>query len=341
MKENQYQFRLSIIVAIYNVEAYLERCLSSIVKQDLQPEEYEILLINDGSIDGSLAIAQKYERQYSNVKVFSKENGGLSSVRNFGIENSKGRYIMHVDGDDFLEENVVGKVVKVAEENELDLLFYGSKSTNGCVHRIGPFPLYKVLTGEHILLNGMEVGSVWKNLYSRQLLKQTGIVFYGNISHQDVEYNYRLYALVRRLMFSDILVYNYNIENESITRTKDVRKIEKKAMDDLTVVANVMAFSKNVDVSRELKAYYERKMNSLLVSKLLEFFHKGSPFSFSFVKFFIDEAKHLSVYPIVGQTSSLRTTKLIKWFNMKWLYLTMFLFFRVIKKCGIELNLFN
>ena len=325
MKENQYQFRLSIIVAIYNVEAYLERCLSSIVKQDLPPEVYEILLINDGSTDGSLAIAQKYEQQYSNVKVFSKENGGLSSVRNFGIDHSQGRYIMHVDGDDFLEENVVGKVVKVAEENDLDLCFFDSQTfPNGRkLNNFWQFPKYKIYTGERLLLGGMKVSSTWCAIYKYSFLKESKIFFYDRISHQDVEYNYRLYPLAQRVLFTDLLVYNYFIEGESISRTNNLNKKKRNYLDNLIIVRNVKQFAYSNNYSAAIKDFLIRKMNSTEVAFLLSFLRKDSLFGYEFAKDFVEEAKRLSVYPIKGKTYSWKTSVILPFINIKWLYLAL------------------
>lgn len=323
MKENQYQFRLSIIVAIYNVEAYLERCLSSVVKQDLRPEEYEILLINDGSTDRSLAIAQKYERLYSNVKVFSKENGGLSSVRNFGIDHSQGRYIMHVDGDDFLVENVVGKVVKVAEENDLDLCFFRFIGYPDRWHadNFSGFPHYKVLNGEDMLLNGMKVSSTWCGIYSHDLIKALGIRFYDRISHQDVEYNYRLYPFAKRLMFTDFYVYNYVVEGESISRTNDIKKIKKNLLDDLIIIKNLKCFAANGNISKPVRKLINHRMNSTLVSLMMSFLKRNNKVGYIFVRDFINKAQTLSQYPIRGITCSWKTTILIPFINVKCLYL--------------------
>lgn len=323
MKENQNQFRLSIIVAIYNVEAYLERCLSSIVKQDLPPEEYEILLINDGSTDGSLAIAQKYEQQYSNVKVFSKENGGLSSVRNFGIENSKGRYIMHVDGDDFLVENVVGKVLNVAEENDLDLCFYPSlRYPSGIkLDAYAKFPHYQVFRGNQLILQGMEVSSTWSCIYRHDFLDARGVSYFDRIAHQDVEFNYRLYPFAERVMFTDIYTYVYNKEGESITRTKSLNKRQKSLLDNLQIASNVKTYYKKVECQGDVRKYIYRKMNSSLSAFFISFLRRDCEFGYHFAKDFLKEAKRLGVYPVRGRTLSWKTTLPLFFVNCRFLYL--------------------
>lgn len=316
-----YKYRLSVLVPVYNVEPYLERCVKSIENQDLAKNDYEVLLINDGSTDNSLSIANKLAEEYPNVIVYSKQNEGLSQTRNFGLEHAQGKYIMHVDSDDFLIENTIGKILKIADENQLELCFYDAKTTWGYTQKRPPFTAYHVYTGEYILLNGMQVGAVWKNIYSHDFLKKIGIRFYGNIAHQDVEYNYRLYPFAQKVMFTDICVYVYNKDNESITRTNDIRKKEKKVKDDLTVISNVSQFAYSAEISLPLKNLLIRKMNSSIVSILYSFLDKKSDYSFSFCKEMLQEVQSLSLYPIKGDTNSKKTTQLKRWINVKPLYL--------------------
>ena len=96
--------KISIIVPVYNTEKYLSKCLNSLIKQTYK--DIEIIVVNDGSKDKSLEIAKKFAKQDNRIKVFNKENGGLSSARNFGIEKASGEYIGFVDSDDYIKENM-------------------------------------------------------------------------------------------------------------------------------------------------------------------------------------------------------------------------------------------
>lgn len=323
--DNTFQYRLSIIVAIYNVEPYLERCLESIVHQDLPKDEYEVLLVNDGSTDRSLEIAKRFETEHTNIFVYSKDNGGLSSVRNFGIAHARGRYIMHVDADDFLEENVIGKVVKVAEDNELDLCFfrYISHPDGRKIDLFLKFSKYKLFTGEWLLLKNMKVTSTWCGIYNHSFLDVSGIEYYGRISHQDVEYNYRLYPLAKRVMFTDYYVYNYSIEGESITRTRNIKKREQNQLDNLQIAHNVKEFANSGECTDDIKKYLNRKMNSMLVASLVSYMRKDDGFGYQFVKYFLNEAKSFGLYPIIGRTYSWKTTALLPIVNIKPLYLAL------------------
>lgn len=101
---------LSIIVPVYNIKNYIVQCIESVINQDFQ--NFELLLIDDGSTDGSGDVCEKYSEKYENVICYHKENGGVSSARNLGIQKAKGQYLMFIDGDDYLyENNVLNKIV--------------------------------------------------------------------------------------------------------------------------------------------------------------------------------------------------------------------------------------
>ena len=94
--------KLSIIIPVYNVEKWLERCVRSVENQDLPSSEYEVILVNDGSKDNSGQIASKLSEEYDNIVVINKNNGGQSSARNEGMRIARGEYFMFVDSDDYI-----------------------------------------------------------------------------------------------------------------------------------------------------------------------------------------------------------------------------------------------
>lgn len=115
--------RYSVIIPVYNAKETLRRCLDSLVRQ--QFSDYELLLINDGSTDGSDAICREYANTYSCVRYFVKENGGVSSARNLGLEQAEGEYILFVDSDDYVSENYFSVISDALDNNVVDLLMFG------------------------------------------------------------------------------------------------------------------------------------------------------------------------------------------------------------------------
>ncbi len=110
---------ISVIVPVYNVEKYLERCIDSILKQTYS--DLEILLIDDGSSDNSGKICDEYAKKDNRIKVIHKKNGGISDVRNVGIENAKGDYIGFVDSDDYIADDMFETLYKLSNENNADI----------------------------------------------------------------------------------------------------------------------------------------------------------------------------------------------------------------------------
>ena len=113
--------KVSIIVPIYNVEMYIEKCLETLVNQTLK--DIEIILVNDGSKDSSAEIAKKYLEKYPEKIIYlEKENGGLSDSRNYGLPHAKGEYIAFLDSDDYVEENMYEEMYELAKKEDSDMV---------------------------------------------------------------------------------------------------------------------------------------------------------------------------------------------------------------------------
>jgi glycosyltransferase involved in cell wall biosynthesis len=114
--------KLSIVIPIYNVEKYLAKCIESVLNQDIPTDEYEIILINDGSTDSSLQIAEKFVQMHPYIRLISQENQGLSAARNRGLDESKGEYVWFIDSDDWIQTDILKQLLLLCVFNELDML---------------------------------------------------------------------------------------------------------------------------------------------------------------------------------------------------------------------------
>ena len=135
------ELKLSIVVPIYKVEPYLPKCVESLLAQDLREEDYEIILVDDGSPDLCGEICDGYAARYANVKAVHRKNGGLSAARNTGIEVAQGEYVQFVDSDDYLEPNVLKTLVDKMDSDKLDILRFNYQNVN---ERYEVFDPYKV-----------------------------------------------------------------------------------------------------------------------------------------------------------------------------------------------------
>ncbi len=119
--------KLSVVIPLYNKEKYIDRCLKSLLAQDVSQNEYEIIIVDDGSTDTGSLIGQSYAEKYSNIHFFSQENAGPSAARNRGLEATKGDYIYFLDADDYLAYNVLNCPLELCEQNNLEILEFNTK----------------------------------------------------------------------------------------------------------------------------------------------------------------------------------------------------------------------
>lgn len=317
---NEYPLKLSIVVPVYNVEKYLERCVNSLLHQDIDKSEYEIILVNDGSTDRSYEIAKHLKAANENIVLVSQENKGQSVARNVGMDMAKGKYIMFVDSDDYIEENVIGKFLAQSESNQLDLCFYSTifEYWTGKKRREKQLKFEKdiIYKGEYLVLNGINISSVWQCVFSHNFLYNTGIRFYEGIIHEDVEFCYRLFPLAKRVLFTNIFVYHYFIWQENSILTNSPLKLRKQINSNFRVAYNVKVAMKKSCYSDKIKFYVCKQMNSLVVMTLLRLI-RDKRLDLSIRKDCFFEAKSIGVYPVLGRANSWKTTLLGKFLSFE------------------------
>ncbi len=182
--------KVSVIVAVYNAQNYLAKCIDSLLAQTLT--EFEVLLINDGSTDNSGAICDEYSQKDERVRVFHKENGGVSSARNLGIKEAAGQYTIHLDSDDYTEPDMLEKMYNHAVETESDIIvadfFIEEKDKQTIIKQsIREFDNSEIIKQ---ILNGSLHGSVWNKLIRASFYKNLNIEFEKNLSYcEDMLFN--------------------------------------------------------------------------------------------------------------------------------------------------------
>lgn len=229
--------KLSIVIPVYNVEKYLRKCLDSVICPAL--EDYEIIIVNDGSTDGSEAIAAEYERRYAGlVKLITTVNGGLGAARNVGMHAAEGEYILFLDSDDYLTENAVPEIMDVLNEG-FDICFFDHTPvtedgralgyTVGC-QRTGSF------TPEEYPDVLTELPSAWNKIFRRELFMDAGVEFPGRVWFEDLRTTPKLYLYVKKFYSVRKAWHCYLQRSGSITNSSNaVRNLEIiDALHDLT-----------------------------------------------------------------------------------------------------------
>lgn len=229
--------QLSVIIPMYNVAQYLEKCIGSVYNQGLDEREFEVILVDDESPDNSLAVATSLTKNKSNVTIISQKNKGLGGARNTGIDNAQGKYVLFLDSDDWYLPNVLQKILDIATINQLDILEFSAQGvgSEGSIQYHSTALSGKVLDGIAYYNTVRYMHSACNKLYKTDFLKSNSLLFSEHIFIEDFEFNTRAFAIAKRVLATDFLVAQFFLSPNSITRNSDSIK-KKKIINDLIIV---------------------------------------------------------------------------------------------------------
>lgn len=236
---------ISVIVPVYNAEKYLERCIESVLRQTYK--DFELILVNDGSKDSSLVICREYERADERIKVIDKPNGGVSSARNAGIDNARGKMLTFIDSDDYLSDNFLelfgdfesidicsqGAVIEYQDRpDKIDRHTVGGK----CSKTQFLEEMYKTL-----------FTTPWAKLYSAKIIKDNNLRFDENFSYaEDRLFNAAFFNKCETYRLSKGIGYHYTHDNPSALTKK---KCSAKKMLEYVRIYRRLVLRLNSDVS--------------------------------------------------------------------------------------------
>ncbi len=213
----------SIIVPVYKVKDYLDRCVQSILGQSFA--DFELILVDDGSPDECGKICDDWQQKDERVRVVHKQNGGLSSARNAGIEIAKGEYVLFVDSDDYIVEGSLEKLSKFTDVGA-DVLTYDGVTIGGN-YELNHVKKEEMLTGKEFLkdslLQNLMPMAAWLNCIRQDFLLENKLRFKEGIRHEDEEFTPRLFFKAEKVLTTGVDLYRYIIRENSITTTKDLR----------------------------------------------------------------------------------------------------------------------
>ncbi len=235
--------KVSVIVPIYNVEKYLEKCINSLLSQTL--EDIQIILVNDGSKDNSGNIAKEYEKNNKDRVIYvEKENGGLSDARNYGLKYATGDFVAFLDSDDYIEKNAYEEMYNKAIEENADYV--------ECDF-IWEFPNKIRVDKQYPYKNKKEMLSfvrvvAWNKLIKRQLITDNNLEFPKGLRYEDVEFTYKLIPFINKFAYVDKPFIHYVQREGSIANVQNERTAEI-----FTVLDNVIEFYKKNNIYEEYR----------------------------------------------------------------------------------------
>lgn len=211
---------ISIIVPVYNVEKYLDRCIKCLISQSYR--NIEIILVNDGSTDNSKKICKKYKKIDHRIKLINKENGGLSEARNYGIKESKGNYLFFIDSDDCMHTDTISFLYKQLKNNDADIatilyrkIYEDDNVTDEIISAPTSFVYDNTEALEKLLYQENCTTSAWGKLYKKDLFRNVEYPV-GKV-HEDFPVTYKLFYKSTKVVISDAKMYYYLLRKTSIT----------------------------------------------------------------------------------------------------------------------------
>ena len=217
---------VSVVVPVYNVERYLDRCIKSVCRQSYS--NLEILLVDDGSLDRSGVMCEEYKKMDDRIKVIHKENGGLGDARNVGVENATGKYLLFVDSDDRIHENLVRDTVEVAEKNQAEVVIFdyiGEEENGNLTDRFTfSFPVDQILKASREKELIMRSCSAVNKLIRKDFWSKSELKFPKGRYYEDLATIPKLMAKVQRGIYLQEVYYYYLTRDGSIMHSKNFEK---------------------------------------------------------------------------------------------------------------------
>ena len=252
--------KVSIVVPVYNVEQYIEKCILSLVNQTI--DDIEIIFVNDGTKDNSEEIILNYQKQFpKKIKYLKKENGGLSSARNFGIPHATGEYICFLDSDDYVETNMYETMYNEALRGDYDMVECNFIWEYPNKKRIDIGNIYT--SQKDALIKSRVVA--WNKLYKREIILNSKVRFPEGLRYEDVEFFYEILPELKKIGYVKEPFIHYVQRGNSIINTQNERTKEIFA-----VLDHVLKYYKENNLYDEYKEELEYVYTRfLLCSSLL------------------------------------------------------------------------
>lgn len=284
---------ISIIVPVYNVEEYLSRCIDSILNQTFTA--FELILVDDGSTDNSGLICDEYKKIDSRIKVIHKENGGLSSARNSGLNIASGEYVAFVDSDDLIDRNMIELMINCANNNDADIVscsyiefknemkLFGINNNNN-KYKERSFSNLEAL--ENYLLEYNDINRkidtvVWNKIYRKKLFKD--VCFPVGKIYEDGYVTYKLLYKANKVIYLDVPLYFYFKRENSISNSmfsikhietyddwREIFRFINKEVPNLSKYAAIKYIRKDMNLYNKIKSNKDTIKNYQVYQKLIK-----------------------------------------------------------------------
>lgn len=305
---------LSYIIPLYNSAKWLQKCLDSVLMQDISEEEVEIICINDGSPDNSADIARSYQKDHPCIVVLDQENQGPSGARNNGMKHANGKYLAFVDPDDYVEPKVYGNLVKQMEDQSLDMLRFNFQMVDENDNLLEKPLSERIFDYSPQLMSGPEflaarldgACNIWRYLYRTEIIVNNNIWCFQGDYYDDTPWLPLVLMKAKRINLCDTIVYDYLERSDSLVKSCSQKSINKKVEGYYFLLETLMKqhlslkeylFDNNSKTIEGVASWYQN-MEALSVISLLCII---AEYCFEKRHFCIKKIKELELLPLRGK----------------------------------------
>lgn len=259
--------KFSIIVPVYNVEKYIALCLESILEQSY--DNFEVIVVNDGSPDGSQKIIDKFVKKDDRIKSFVKKNGGLSDARNYGVKKANGDYILFVDSDDTINRDLLLELNNVANK-DIDIIRYQMVKINNDNSYCDKCESFTKISGEEAFIRLTKTSlfvTACSSAYRLDYWNSNKFQYAIGRYHEDFGLTPLVYIKAKYVSCIDYEGYNYYFRENSIMSNNDINKLIKKNEDCLYHYQYLMNGIKDINISNRGIKYYKSFISNAMINR--------------------------------------------------------------------------
>lgn len=311
--------KLSFIIPLYNSAQWMEKCLYSVLNQDLPESEVEIICVNDGSPDNSAELAREIAKDHPSIVVIDQENQGPSGARNTGMRHATGKYLCFVDPDDFVEPNVYGGLIRQMEEQQLDMLRFNYQIVNEHYDVIPKraFELQfdympQLMTGTQFLSERLDIAcNIWRYIYRTDIITNNNIWCYVGDYYDDTPWLPLVLMKAERMNICDTVVYDYLERSDSLVNAKSPRAVQRK-IDGGLMLLDILTEQLRSITDDRVRQWYDmiiaHSVASLLT--LVGIYHYENR------KQYLKRLQQLNIYPLSTSKADKKAQRKIRMINL-------------------------
>lgn len=311
--------KLSIVVNMYNTAAYMPKCLDTLLNQDIPLSDYEIILVDDCSLDNSLEMAKDYTAKYLNIRVCTHDkNRGLAAGRNTGTDAAKGEYLCFVDPDDYIEKNSLAALLKQMDEEQLDMLRFNYQKVDEEYHNVPDSEIEArfdytpgVMTGTEYLANRLGIGCyVWAYIYRLEFIRKTGIRFFEGCFFDDTPWLPRILQKAQRVNMNPVRHQYYLQRTGSMVHSHNKQAVMRKVDMHMQMIDILM--EQKMEAPKETYEWYDMMFAHAATSLLTSVACEDYRLSIDYFK----QLKDKGIFPLSSNRASSKNASKVKMLNV-------------------------